>query len=430
LLAARPAAGDCSLVEVDVEIGGDLYPAAPGVAPNPKDGAKLPVAINARLQYGQRLVEAEPTATGARRALRDVTLVEASIGIGSSKKQNTVRDSRRRLVAESHADGAIYSPRGTLTRDELDLLDLPGDPLYADGLLPAVAVREGDSWNISAEAIAPLVRIDSTNLVEASAVITELLPKHAKFRFAGVVHGMDEGAETKIDVRGVALFDRQAGRVTQLNLAFREERAAGPATPAIDTNAKINVRMTPVEAIESLAGAKAPAGEARSQDLLLELEGPDGAWSTQHDRAWLVTSVDRTSVTLRRVTGVGATGQMTIALQPAVRADRTPTLAKLEREVRYSLGQNFDRVAGSNQWTTKSGLACLALVSRGAMEGTAVEWRHYQAFPPLGGRVVSVATTIDESLAETLGDADKRIVEALEVAAVPATVGAKPATIR
>ncbi|MGL4513146.1 MAG: hypothetical protein ACRCT8_08650 [Lacipirellulaceae bacterium] len=429
LLTPRAAVGDCALVEVDVEIGGDLYPLAPAGA-DPKSGTKLPVTITAELDYGQRLAAVEKAPAAGRRALRAVTKVGATIGIGSGNKKTTVREPLRRLVAESHADGAIYATAGALTRDELDLLDLPGDPLYADRLLPTVAVAEGASWDVTAEALGPLLALDATQLCEVSAVVTELQASHAKFRFAGVVHGTDEGAETKLDVRGVALFDRRVGCVTQLNLAYHEERAAGPATPAIDTNTKLNVRVTPAKDVASLAGAKAPTAPARAEDLLLELEGPGEAWTTKHDRLWHITAVDRTNVTLRRVTEAGATGQMTFTLQSPVRADRTPTLATLERDVRYALDKNLQRVAGSSDWTTAEGLACLGIVSQGAIDGAAVEWRHYLAFPPLGGRVVSVATTIDEPLAAALGDADRQLVESLEVAAVPATTGARPATVR
>jgi hypothetical protein len=63
----------------------------------------------------------------------------------------------------------------------------------------------------------------------------------------------------------------------------------------------------------------------------------------------------------------------------------------------------------------------MMVVSRGEAQRVPVEWRHYLAAPTETGSAVSIATTVDATLADQLGGADRSLVEALKLPNTPAT---------
>ena len=65
-----------------------------------------------------------------------------------------LREDMRLIAVKSGKAGvSISSPHGPLTREELDLIDLPGNTLLLDGLLPDEKVKIGGSWKIADAAL-------------------------------------------------------------------------------------------------------------------------------------------------------------------------------------------------------------------------------------------------------------------------------------
>ena len=164
----------------------------------------------------------------------------------------------------------LYCPDGPLDREQLDLIDVVGDSFSADRLLPAKPVAEGDSWANDAAVMGPLLTLDTVAVCEVQSILDSCNESYAKIRLAGVVHGTADGAATEQDVRGVYLFDRRLHRVTRLNLAVREIRSIGGATPGLDAVAKVQIAITPIEKSahlddDAVAKIKGRGAHARSR---------------------------------------------------------------------------------------------------------------------------------------------------------------------
>ena len=93
----------------------------------------------------------------------------------------------------------------------------------------------------------PLLTLDTVAVCEVQSVLDGFNANFAKIRLAGVVHGTADGAATQQEIRGVYLFDRRLHRVTRLNLAVRETRSIGGATPGLDAVAKVQITIDPIE---------------------------------------------------------------------------------------------------------------------------------------------------------------------------------------
>ena len=140
----------------------------------------------------------------------------------------------------------------------------------------------------------PLLTFDTVAVCEVQSVLDSWNENFAKIRLAGVVHGTADGAAVEQEVRGVYLFDRRLHRVTRLNLAVREERAIGGATPGLDAVAKLQVTIDPIEKSEHLTSDVIARVKDSRPNAVRELsfEAPKLGFRLQHDRQWYDTAED------------------------------------------------------------------------------------------------------------------------------------------
>jgi hypothetical protein len=247
---------------------------------------------------------------------------------------------------------------------------------------------------------------------------------------AGLVQGTADGAATELELRAVYLYDRQLQRVTRLNMAVREKRSIGGATPGVDAVAKLQISVESLKTADKLDDAtvaKATAvNRTPGRDLLYE-SGPLGL-RFEHDRHWFVTSEQRETVTMRRVEGGDLVAQCTLAALPSKSAGRQTSLAQFQKDVTYSLGKSFGEMVSSREWQNAAGLYCYELVARGFVEEVPVEW-HYFLLAPESGERVSAAITLEKTMVDRIGQADRTLVESIQLfPRMPAVQAAKRAT--
>ncbi|QDT70644.1 hypothetical protein MalM25_35990 [Planctomycetes bacterium MalM25] len=376
-------------VEADLRLAGEATPEPT----DPKLPAEAPRPIELRFGLAYTQEKLNPAGDGAARVAR---LVDGATG------------PNRLLVAHEDAAGAcVVSADGVLTRNQLDRVQLPADPLDIDTLLPAGELLPTDSWQADPAAVQRVLRVDSTTLCEVTGVIETSTARHAKLRFAGPVHGLADGARVEIDLRGVALFDRQTRRITRLNLAWREERAVGPATPALTATAKLNLKIQPPEEGHTLDAVDRLIAETTRLDRRLAITTGGAGWRLLADRDWFVVAGDRHATTLRRVTGDGVSMLTTLAPSASTRM----TLATLEQEIRYTLGSDLATVLSTEQ-TPRADGETIAIASAGKLDGRPVEWRHHHV--STDGVAIAATTTLP-TLTGPADDAPlRRLLESLE----------------
>jgi hypothetical protein len=390
---------------------------------------KLPLSVVAKLAYDERrLGDASKTDAGAPLAIRYYDSAEAVIKVEAGGRAPKLSDDARLVVlGQSDRRPTLCGPGTPLSREQLDLIDVVGNPYSADRLLPTKPVAEGDSWANDATVMGPLLALDTVAVCEVKSVLEEFNADHAKVRFAGTVHGTVDGAATQQDVRGVYLVSRKLRRVSRLNLAIHETRAIGAATPGLDLVAKVQVTITPLKKSEHLGDdvvAKITR-QNRSARPDLTFEAPTLGFRVRHDRAWYMTAEGREAVTFRRVDNGDLVAQCTLTVLPAKTEGRQTSLDQFQKDVTFNLGKSFGELVSARQWQNAAGLYCYEVVARGLVEELPVEWHYYLAAPQSGPRV-SVVVTIEKPMVERLATADRDLVESLQM--FPALTPAKTAS--
>lgn len=277
-------------------------------------------------------------------------------------------------------------------------------------------MADGESWNNDAAVMGPLLTLDTVAVCEVQSVLDTFNENYAKIRLAGTVHGTADGAATQQEIRGVYLFDRRLQRVTRLNLAVRENRSIGSATPGLDAVAKLQIVVAPIETSANLDDATVSKikDQGRVPASELSFESPKLGFRVKHDRQWYVTAEAREAITFRRVDCGDLVAQCTLTALPPKSEGRQTSLEQFQQDVTHSLGKSFGELVSSRQWQNAAGLYCYEVVIRGLVEELPVEW-HYYLLAPESGHRVSVAVTIEKPMLERVANTDRGMVESLQL---------------
>ena len=420
-LRAQHRPGELTRVQLALQVGGDLK-----LVDNAGKASDLPMSVVANLAYDESLLTLD-AAGRPRRAVRFYDDVRAVIKIDKGGDKPSLDPARKLIVAERPQNGPcqLYCPAEPLKREELDLIDLPAGSLIVDDLLPAEPVSVGEPWKVTDDTLAALLCLDAVSWSDASAVLGEIAGGIADIAAAGTLNGAAGGIATEIELKIKIKCDMKSRRITQFAMLIKEKRAVGHIGPGLDTVAKLIVNISPIEHSQTLTAAVLERIPSRTAPELLALgyTPAGGQFRFQYDRRWYVTEDDPKLAVLRMLDRGELVAQCNISALPKV--EKPVTLAEFQRDVERSLGKNFGRFAGASQNVNEAGYAVFRVVVHGEVGGLPIEWIYYLVQNRAGQRV-SLAFTLEQSLAERFAATDRAIISAMTLTEPPAPTAAKP----
>jgi hypothetical protein len=424
-LAPRLEQGDAADVSVNFEVGGDL------IVPD-DDGKekRLPMSVVARMVYEEQLVAWWNDPAIASRSVRRYSQARATLKSAEKGETRELPADLRLIAAKAATDGAALNGLNQrLTREQYDLINVPGNSLLIDRLLPKRDVAVGEGWDHDSDTLAGLLGMSHVAVCEVRSTVAGMENRQVQIRLAGTVHGTIEGAATEIDLRGAYLFHLDEGRITKLNLAIKELRKPGEVTPGLDVVAKMALVATPLA-----KGAPRPVDEqlveqarALSTEEIseLQLESASRGYRFRHDSGWYVTGEQREHMSLRRLERGDFIAHCNITTLPERPADKPMTLQEFEANVVKSLGDKMDKVEAATEWANEAGHQCLGVIATGTIEDVPMQWRYYMVAAE-GKRPATIAVTAERGLLERFNDADRGIVESMVLVDDPTATAAKP----
>ena len=240
-------------VEIVLQVGGEALLVSEGKK------TSLPMSVVANLAYDERLLPGGTSAARVR-AVRYYDTANVAIKMATGGQKPSLRADRRLIVASSDkAAVELVSPAGPLSRDELDLIELPGSSLLIDQLLPTGPVAIGDTWTHSADLLAGLLGLDATSDVEVTSRLEQVADGLAKVVLTGSLRGAATGVGTQIELKAKYNFDLQSKRINYFALLVKEKRSVGHVGPGLDVVAKLLVKVTPItESVHLYARSNCP----------------------------------------------------------------------------------------------------------------------------------------------------------------------------
>lgn len=399
-------------VEVLLEVGGEVTDMEDSKPRN------LKMSVVGSLRYDEKLV----AGASVRQVLRDYERAEATIKIEDGGLKPTLREERRMIQASLENDRLVlFSPKGSLTREELDLLDTPADTLLISSLLPDRAVDVGDQWPVPETILPAFLSIDVSN---SSDVICELMAidaKVAKIEFKGTVAGGVGGIATDLDVKGRYKFDRALRRITWLAMVVKEKRAAGHVTAGLNVAARVQMTIAPgvkdsrLDPISVRDQETSPSPEA----LDLAYQSRYGKWRFHHGRDWHVMHEATDGAALRLVGRGELIAQCNVSSLADAARGQSPTLEQFQNDIKTALGepfQQFKRATTSKRESASSTdvLTIHHVAAFGVASEVPVQWDYYLICDEASGRQAVLAFTCEQDLVERLAEADRKIVNSFE----------------
>jgi hypothetical protein len=414
--------GELTHVEATFQVGGDLKLMVDG---KPKD---LPMSVVANLSYDERLLAVDRNHRPLRSA-RHYGDARAVIKVDKGGEKPTL-DKQRRLIAVERSEKSpalLFCPATPLTREELDLIDIPGNTLIVDALLPAREVALGESWKLADQTLAALLGLEAVSWTDVQGVLGQVSDGVAEIAAAGSVSGAVGGVTTEIELKAKYRFDLKQKRITYLALLIKEKRAVGHIGPGLDTVAKLVVQISHIansenlnsDALGQVSRTTAPAR------LQLGYASPGSQFGFHYDRRWYLTSDDPKLTVLRLLDRGELVAQCNISVLTGEQK-KPVNLADFQRDVQNSLGKNFGQFVKASQDTSDAGYTVLRVVVHGTVSQLSIEWIYYLIENDRGQRV-SLAFTLEESLQERFAQADRLLVGDLRLFDPTTPTAAKPA---
>jgi len=415
--------GDVDRVVVVLEVGGNTTSQFDGK----EQQAKMSVVCN--LAYHEKTLDlpARP-GDGKLRSVRYYDKAKAAIKVGKDTLTPTLRPQRRLIAIELQSqeqETALFSPNGPLSRAELALLDIQGNTLLLDRLLPEKAVAVGDEWTHSKDLVAALFGPDTVAQCDVKSALTEVTDQVARMEITGRLKGTYLGAATQMAFKGRYRFDRRSGRIDWFALLVKENRDGNEVTEGLDVVARVQVRVGRQATREELApeALKGLAIEATPQSRLLQYEPSDRAWQCAYDRRWIITRESSDMAVLQMVDRGDMLARCKISpLHKAAKNDAVE-LNRFQEDVREALGESFGQFDSAGVQMNSANYRVYRVVVSGQARATVsgkettvpIQWRYYLVAERTGRRVV-FAFSLEEALADRFGNEDLKLVNSLRFA--------------
>ncbi len=413
--------GQTDRVTVLVEVGGDITEVSDGKV----RGEKMSVVCN--LDYDEKTLETTADASGGSRSVRYYNEATAVVKVGQDQFKPALRPGRRMIGVNIDSQAmTLFSPSGTLTRDELELLDVLGNSLLLDRLLPEEPVAVGQRWKHSEKLMAMLLGLDEVGTTDVHSVLGSVTAADARIEMSGRVEGAIHGVSTKIELKAKYRFDRKRRRIDWLGLLVQEQRNSSPVTDGVDAVARVQVQILPKKGPTELTDANLKDLSLRPNAELRQLtyESAGGDWQFAYDRCWNVYRDQRDLVVLRMLDRGELIAQCNVSPLRTDTSGKQIALAEFQEDVRKALGESFQEYVEASQRRSDADYRIYRVSVRGKVSELPIQWNYYLVVDEMGHQVV-FAFTVESGVVDRLHEADQRLVNSLRFVEVQMAMNAE-----
>ncbi|WP_347244032.1 hypothetical protein [Thermogutta sp.] len=385
---------------------------AEGQLPGQGGGPSAAININGQLAYEEQVLQPGDGRTTPIQGLRAYQTATAQFQVADKRFQIQLRQEMTHLAfSMEKGQFTIFSPEGSLTRDEVDLLDVIGNSILLDQLLPTQPVRLGFTWEIPDEAVAGLLGLESVTENTLQGRVTQLNQGTVEAEASGKVQGRVMGATSQMQVAmrfQWSLLDR---RVTALALALRDNRSAGYVDSPFQGTVRLQLTRQRRLEPQLLSPSKIPTltFPPPEEQTRLVYRSAGGGFQIVHDRRWYVITDAPDMVVFRLVDQRGLLGQCNIARSDS-QGPVQLTLAAFQNNVRQALGSNFGQFLEADEMESPTGHRLLRIHALGRTDDVNIHWIYYLLGSPRDGYYAAVFT-VDDTSWPLFDGADRKFID-------------------
>lgn len=413
-------------VSVSVNTAGSVFTAG-GV----EKSQKHVLQADARFRFRERRLPPGGRDANALRAAREFEVAQLETTISGRQTEESLPASNHLIVSSGAATGVwVYCPTGMLSRESMDLLELPGEPLALQALLPTEVVEIGGKWSPNPWAIQMLATVEAVQKSAMSCELVSVKGDIATIDLSGSVLGQRDGANTDVQVTGQMTYDLKAQLLSSAKLTYNVKANIGTVSPGIDAR------------VETIVTRQVTSTKGLLTNALIEgtpISPPSGAetlvfdaepWKVQlrHDRGWhlfhAVFEGSNQVVIFRLMENGSLLCQSNVAQIPKAAAGQHASIDQFEDDIQKNLGQRFKALQPREKIPSDSGLTIYRVVAEGqttlvkekdkVQESIKVpmQWNYYLVAAP-SGQQLSFVFAIEPALVEQLKARDLEMVKSV-----------------
>ncbi|WP_422927649.1 hypothetical protein [Singulisphaera sp. PoT] len=402
-------------VNITLKAEGTYQPGPPPGSTKAEPTKPLALRVETRLDFGERVVKADPDGR-ARRSLRRVVQAATAINGQIRPSSSALRPEVALLVADlKEGTVHVFSPGGPLTRSELEVVQGPADPLLLSRLLSPKPVARGENWRVGDDAARALSGYDTLSVNGLRATLESINADTAAFRLAGEIRGSVLGGEGTINCDGTFTFDRKIERISALTVERSEVRKPGPVEAGLDVKSTLSLtrRQIPLpKALNDAVVAAVPTESNPLQEQVL-LTPPGSKFSLTHDRSWHVYWDDTRQTVLRKIERGVVVSQCNLMMGPPAGKGRHLDLEQFRNDLRKALGSRFVAMLGEGEIPGDPDGGFRYKVGAKGREGeVGVIWYYYLVASPEGDQLLGTFTLAEKD-SKGFGDQDVQMIGSL-----------------
>lgn len=399
-LVHKAAVDDCFRYSLDMHLTGDLQVG--------KTKA-LKLSASATHVYPECVLVIDESRV--KKVARVYETAQALIVVGAGKSSRSLRPDRTLIVVQRPDDDKLtYCPKGSLTREELELTDGHLDTLTLAALLPTKEVKVGDAWKINAADVQTLCHFDGLNQQDLQAKLVEVKDGVARVKITGQASGIELGALVKLDIQASYLFDLKKGHIVSATWKQRDERGPGPVSPASTFDIIYEVKCARIDrpsALSPIGLISVPEG-FEPPPVLLQIiyEDPEGRYRFLHEREWHTAGNTGEHLVLRYIERGDFIAQASLVSGPKRQpGDHLSPDAFKQLIAQNSAWQQDQELQVGTVPSAEAGRWTYRVSALGALDGMRVLQNFFVIASPAGQHLL-VTVTLSQVNVEALGSKD------------------------
>ncbi len=378
----------------------------------------VPLQAQSRLTYAEKFLRctSQPgVTTRTVVAARDYEKAEANIQVADQRDDTQLKPHEKVILADGSAY-ALTSMGVPLSREEVEMLDVPGSSINAYRLLPNAPVTTGETWAHSADDMAAVFNLDEVIVNEVRSRLVDVERGLARMQIGGTITGNVHGAATELKVSGDYRYDLQWKRINWVQLVIEENREASPIRPGFNVKAELRMLVAPLKESSTLAAVDTPKALkiTDNKHRFLRFESLPARYRLILDANWHVVDERTTSTSLRLVDKGDIVAQANIRRLKRLEKGKTLGLEEFQSDIQKALGDRFGQFESAKKSQRHDGYEVLRVAAMGTDAEIPVRWIYYHLANGIGDRIAFVFTMETKAI-ESFGKYDHAMIDSIQL---------------
>ena len=407
-----PQVDDCLKIELSLNLKGEMKVQRDGKT------VAIPMVATANHHFEERIIHLSASGI-ADKVARNYSKADALFNIEGNKSERTLRKQRSLIVAQRPENSIfVYSPKGPLTREELELTGEHFDTLSIANLIPKGQIPT-EAWKLKDFTVQAVCNFEGLSDHTLTGKVVSNENGIVTFKIEGTATGVESGANVTTTVEATGVWNEKSSKITSLNWKQNDSRDAGPVNPASKTEMEIVVKREVLETPQTLNDA-ALVSMPQNFDVpnlmtYVEFKDQQGRFDLSISRDWQLVAKTESHLVLRLVEKGDFIAQATVSVWNKAEPGKHLSIAEFKNITERTPGWVVEKDLQEGEVPSgDKGRWVYRISALGQLDNVPTLQNYYVVTSPNGEQVV-VTFSLSPKQAEKLGTKDLSLIGSLEL---------------